>query len=138
MQIKSTRPKKGRFIKNPPSELDKLRTLLNNHPVFCFQFLQRGFTIDDCNQQQRAVFIKRICDLSGLKWSQIQIEPRDGIGAEKMPYATITARKPDWITRDSEFLSFRFCGDRCRFLGFQNDFIFHVIYIDPNLRSYRH
>lgn len=137
MGIKAGQLNKGGSIKTP-EKIDLLRSFLDNHPVFCFQFLQRGFTIDDCTKDEKSVFIKRICDLAGLKWSQIQTEPRDGIGAEKIAFKSIKPSKPSHITKETEFLSFRFGGKKCRFIGYKNDFIFHVIYIDPNLKVYNH
>lgn len=138
MTIKAGKLNKVKSIKSPIPKIDVLRSFLNNHPVFCFQFLQNGFTIDTCSREEKAGIVKKICDLSGMTWAQIRTERRDAIGAEKIPYSSIKAGKPSWITKDSEFLSFRFCGDNCRFLGYQNDFIFHVIYIDPHLRAYKH
>lgn len=137
MGIKKTKYNKGREIISPSPEIAALRSILDNHPVFCFQFLHRGFTINECTDEEKALFIKRICDLSAFKWSFIQTAPNDGIGSEKIRYSSIRVGKPNHITKETEFLAFRF-GNCRRFIGYRDDFIFHVIYIDPHLQAYKH
>ena len=137
MAIKKASQNKGAKFISPDTSLDKLRSLLNNHPVFCFQFLHKAFAINNCEAKERASFIERICELSTRTWVELQTAPHEGWGSEKIHYSAIKPTKPTHITKETQFLSFRF-PNKHRFVGYRNDFVFHVIYIDTKLKVYDH
>ena len=113
-----------------------------DYPLFCFRHLHRDFDIDKCLCADKTFsrqFLKKIGLVSKLSWIDIQMSDRRGHGTEKIFKSSITKSIPSSITDDvNDFLSFYFNGDRGRIIGFRNQMVFHVVFIDTELTVYRH
>lgn len=100
------------------------------HPLFCFRFIHKDFSLDQCSKEHRISFIEKLMKLSQVNWQDLIKCHRHGLGFEKMPMNKLKARLPASISAEfEELLAFRYHGKR-PFLGYRNRFIFHVIFIE--------
>lgn len=117
--------------------LDKI-----DYPLFCFRHLHKDFDIDRCLYADKSFsrqLLKKIGLVSKISWIDIQMSDRQGHGTEKISKKSIKKTIPSSITEDvNDFLSFYFNGDRGRIIGFRNQMVFHVVYIDTELSVYSH
>lgn len=108
-------------------------------PVFCLRHLADGWSVSDCERDDRAAFAVTIEKLSKLTWQQIKGAPRHGVGAEKIASHSIKAPIPGSVTEDVQFLAFRFNGKKSM-VGFRSggSNVFHIIWLDPRFKLYDH
>jgi hypothetical protein len=107
----------------------------DQRPLFSFYHLEDGFRVSDCQARDRGDFAVRLEELSQLTWTQIILAPRQGLGAETIKRESIRVRVPSDLTRDLRIIAFRF-GSGARIVGYREDRVFHVIWVDPNHRVY--
>ncbi len=119
------------------SSLDKI-----DYPLFCFRHLHKDYNIDECLRADKSFsrqLLKRIGTSSQMSWSEIKFADRRGHGTEKISCSSIKKSIPSTITEDvKDFLSFYFNGTKGRLIGFKNQMVFHVVYIDTKLEVYNH
>lgn len=108
-------------------------------PVFCLRFLQKGFRLSDCDDDEAVAFSSKLYELCQLTWSRINSTSRDGQGTETITTDQIRAPLPtNRVTAEVErLLSFKF-GGRSRMLGLRDGRIFEVYLIDPKGEAYKH
>lgn len=106
--IKHKKAKSGKRIKAPSpvasDEPDK------QPPIFCLQYLVRGFCVSDCNTEQKAAFADALRKLGQLSWRELRQVDRHKLGYEIIRTETIQAPIPAHITDDVTFIAFRFYG----------------------------
>ncbi len=138
--------KKPRYIKSKNDiSLGNIPEILSekiDYPVFCFRHLHSDCGIEQCLRADNSFvkqFLKKIDLISKLSWYDIQFSDRRGHGTEKIPRSAIRKSVPSSITADvKDFLSFYFNGDRGRIIGYRNQFLFHIVFIDTDLEVYNH
>lgn len=109
-----------------------------DYPIFCFKHLDMSFGLSKCNKNEKSALVEQLTRLSQLTWNQIKLEPKHGMGSEKISKTSIRASIPNFISDDVDFfLAFRFSG-KAPFVGHRNGSIFHVLYIDPKFDLYDH
>lgn len=106
-------------------------------PVFSFEYLQQGWCIQDCEQDERSRMLDKLRRLSRLPWKQIRQQPRHGLGTETIALNSIKAPLPSFITEDVTLLAFRVI-DRAPMVGYRNGRIFYVIWVDRKYALYNH
>ena len=117
----------------PPDNSDRF-----NYPVFCLKYLHRDYDVDSCSIEDRASLIRQMANLSRLSWDEIKLTPRHGMGSEKISRNSIRPSIPKEITSDVDsFIALRYSG-RKTIIGFRNQFIFHLVYIDRDFTVYNH
>jgi hypothetical protein len=113
-----------------------------DYPVFCFKFLHKDYDFEICKSADQKFlrgFVTKIKTLSDMTWTQIQFADRKTIGSEKITRKSLNVPLPVKITKDvNDLLSFRFSGTDGRIIGYRNNNILHVIYIDTKLDVYPH
>ena len=138
-RIQKVSENKGRRILNPSDSQIKGST---NHlnPAFCFQYIQEGFTIEDCvDDKIKAIIATKMQHLSQISWEEIQKLPRQKAGHEKISQNSLKVSIPNNTPPDREFLSFRLGGGKNSvFIGYRKDQVFYVVWIDPNGKVYNH
>lgn len=128
------KPKSGDKISVPASA--NLPTI--DYPVFCFRHIHKDYGIDDCQEDDKVAFLKRIVKLSSLSWEEIYKAPRHGWGTEKIEINSIKPSCPRFITPDVSFLlALRYHGLK-PFLIHKVGYICHVIFIDKDFSVYDH
>ncbi|HUX56070.1 MAG TPA: hypothetical protein VMV77_03800 [Bacteroidales bacterium] len=130
------KPNQSQLIPTPIIEADN--RLIRNHPIFCLRYLHKNYNVESCSQADRASLIRQMANLSQLSWDEIKLSGRHGMGSEKIKRKSIKASIPQEITPDVEdFLALRYSGKKA-FIGFRNNYIFHIIYIDSDYSVYKH
>lgn len=105
------------------------------HPLFSLRHLAAGFRVSDCQRSDKAAFADRLQELAQLTWTQIMLAPRQGIGTETIDHQSVREAIPTHVTPDRTLLAIRF-GDKARIIGYREDEVLHIIWIDPEHRVY--
>ncbi len=111
------------------------RSTNDQPPCFTFCYLAPDFRVSDCEHSDKGAFADRLQELGQLTWGQITQAPRQGMGTETIPQDRIIPAIPRHITPDIRLLSWRF-GRGARIIGYRDEQVFHVVWIDPNHRAY--
>lgn len=106
-------------------------------PVFCLRHLSPEWAVSKCERDDQGLFAVRLEVLSKLTWKEIRNAPRHGLGTEKINRSAIKAPIPEAITEDVEFLALRFSGKKAM-VGFRNNDVFHVVWLDRDFSLYDH
>jgi len=100
------------------------------------QFLVAGFRVSDCQPADKAAFAERLQAWGMMTWAQIMQAPREGLGTETIDRTSLQETPPNHVTPDVRLLAMRF-GRGARVIGYRDDEILHIIWIDPNHKVYR-
>jgi hypothetical protein len=109
----------------------------NLTPVFCFQHLQKKYCISKCQKNEKAALADRLKLIGQNTWGALRNAPRHGLGYEIIKRSKITASIPDVVTQDTKIIAFRFCA-LAPVVGFRNNRIFHVLWLDRAFTLYDH
>lgn len=131
-------PKPHHSTRIPSPLIEPDNRLIRNHPIFCLRYLHKNYDVESCNQDEQSALIRQMANLSKLSWDDIKLTGKRGMGSEKIKRKSIQVSIPKEVTPDVEdFLALRFSGKKA-FVGFRNQFVFHIIYIDANFSVYKH
>lgn len=109
-----------------------------DYPIFCFRHLHPDYSIEKVDDNERVCFINKLYTFSKMKWQDIQLAPRHGLGSEKISKDSIKAGIPTTISADVDhFLALRYNGKK-PIVGYRVGNIFHIVYIDYNFSVYKH
>ncbi|NEP40400.1 MAG: hypothetical protein F6K35_14640 [Okeania sp. SIO2H7] len=106
-------------------------------PMFSLRYLNRDYNLSQCTKDEKAAFADKIAQLSQLTWSQIQSQPRHGLGYEKIDKNVIRSSIPNHITNDVNLIAFRFCG-KAPMVGYRDRAVFYIIWLDRDFTLYSH
>ena len=134
-RINPPRQEKGSKIGSPSEKIQIPPE--QQAPIFCLRYLEGNYCLTKCQQDERAAFADKIHRLSKLTWSEIQSQGRHKLGCEKISRDAIKASIPSHITKEVNFLSFRFCGMKAM-VGYRDGSVFHVIWLDRDFTLYNH
>jgi hypothetical protein len=134
-RLKPKQPDKGERLSAPPPAHNP--ELLP--PKFCLRGMRRGYSIEDCEKDERAAFASRLYELSRSKWSELRQMPRHGQGFETLPANAIKGDGiPAEITDDVDILVFRFSGKKAM-VGYRSkDGVFNIVWLDRAFKLYDH
>lgn len=137
--IKNPRMNNSQRIRTP-DEIPDSKSTNDMHPAFCFKFCsEKDFTLEDCDKETKILLIDKIYQLSRISWGNIQKAPRHGLGHEKIDQESIKIPLPTNTPGDRNFLVFRLGGGKNSvFIGYRQDKVFHVVYVDRNGEAYKH
>jgi hypothetical protein len=127
----------------PQSPPKKSRTkLIQDHfrgyPVFCLRHLtDKRYNLESCQKNQATQLIKKLFTLSQKSWKSIDSLGKHKGGYEKVSFDMIKGRVPQFLTEDVNLLAFRFDGLK-PFVGFRNNDVFHILWIDHDFTLYDH
>ncbi|MCD4655070.1 hypothetical protein K8T06_14180 [bacterium] len=123
--IQSKKNKGGKRI-NPPIPIQQSTD--NEHPVFCFRYIQKGYCISDCEKEEKLSLIDSLLKRSKLSWKILKKTPHLKLGCEKIPKSSIKVDIPSSITPDIDFIAFRFFR-KMPMVGYRTNEIFHIVWI---------
>jgi len=106
-------------------------------PVFSFEYLQNGWCVQDCQQEERSKMLDRLRRISQLTWRDIKQLDRHGYGTEIIARNSLKAAIPSFITDEVSLLAFR-AYDLVAMVGYRRGRIFHVIWVDREFKLYKH
>jgi hypothetical protein len=117
-----------------PVEMD---TSEGRPPVFSFEYLQNGWCIQDCEAVERSKMLERLRILGKMPWRDLRKEHRHGYGCETIERSSLKVGIPAFLTDDVRLLVFR-AFERVAMVGYKNDRIFYVMWIDRAFKLYKH
>jgi hypothetical protein len=108
-------------------------------PIFSFIFMKhRGdYCLTKCDPKEISAFATTLLHLSQMTWEQIIQAHRHGSGYEEIKRTALRTDIPTVITPDIDFIAFRF-QDMKPMIGYRSNNIFHIVWIDRNLKIYKH
>lgn len=130
--------KKTKFIKESEISVDKFQ--LNqigledspSYPIFSFKYLQDVSINKTNNHKLFYDFLIRLKKLSELGWKEINKSGKHSFGKEIIPQNMIKHQLPSIITPEVNLYAFRAKGDNHPFVGYRENNIFHILYIEAN------
>ena len=54
----------------------------HKHPVFCFRYIHKDYSLDKCEPDEKIAFIEQIVRLSKMTWQDVIQAPKHGLGSE--------------------------------------------------------
>jgi hypothetical protein len=106
-------------------------------PVFSFEYLQSGWCIQDCESLERSKMLERLRILGQLPWKALRQAHKHGYGTETIAPGSLKVGIPSFVTADVRLLAFR-AFEKVAMVGYKQDRIFHVIWIDREFKLYQH
>lgn len=102
--------------------------------VFGFSELRPFSYVDSHNDSSFFIsFLDRLKKLSNVDWNTVNTSARHSFGLEKMPVASLTAAARTHVPEGmTSLLVFRATGDNHAFLGYRDNNVFQVIFIEYN------
>lgn len=111
----------------------------NDNIVFSFQSLQNGYDLNhkSLTKENKVQLLKKLVEISKTTWNSLILKDKKS-GFELIDKSIITGL-PNVVTEDiSKLYILRFASQDCRIIGFRQDNVYHILYIDPDLSLYRH
>ena len=113
----------------------------NDNLVFSFRDLQRDYDFEQacCDDQVRRDLLSSLRRLSRTTWDDLRTRDKKSGGSELINKSEIKASLPSFITDDYEkFIVIRFNSQNSRLIGYRQDNIFYILFIDVSLTLYDH
>lgn len=130
------RADRGKRIARPTIGAEKSSE--DQPPKFSFQYLQKKYCFSKCQKDEKLAFANTMYKLSQFKWGQLRLEPRHGLGYERIPKAVIKGSIPDKFRGEVDFIAFRFSGQK-PMVGYKSpDGTFYIIWFDRDFTLYDH
>lgn len=121
------RPKEKLSVANDTSAYGKV-----DYPLFSFKHLQ-DVSLKGCTDSKFLLdFVFRLKKLSELGWKQIATSHRHSFGMEKIDRESVKPSIPPVVTPEVPLFAFRAAGNNLPFVGFRDDKIFHVLFIETS------
>ncbi len=105
--------------------------------VFCLRRMASGYTVSDCDSDDRAAFAEKLYRLSQLTWPDVYSSHRHGLGAEKIARGNLRPCVQDRIPEDVAPIAFRFSGKK-PMIGYREESILRIVALDPKFEAYPH
>lgn len=135
-RLKRRLPQAGKHLDAPATADTGSTQKLKPH--FSFEHLRQGYSISDCDRDQKAMLADRLQELSQLTWAQIAASDRHGQGSEIIVRDAIRGDGiPSHITSDVNLLAFR-CFGMSPMVGYRKGQVFYVVWLDRNFSLYDH
>ncbi|CAM3304385.1 hypothetical protein [Pseudomonas plecoglossicida] len=132
--LKGRAPKQSQLLKPraEPTENPDLKP-----PIFSFEFLQNGYCVSDCTNDERGTMLGKLRTISQLSWQELRQAPRHGLGYETIARNALKAPLPPVVTEDVNLIAFRAIG-KAPMVGFRSGRTFHVLWVDRGFTVYDH
>jgi hypothetical protein len=128
--------KQGHKLKVDEKEITTIQSY--KHPIFCLKNIHKDFDLDKCDDSEKKEFSELLIMLGKLDWIEIQKRDKYKGGSEKIPIKSLKVSVPKFITPDVDSLLVVRKQNKMLLIGHRNRFIFHVLFIDPKLKTYKH
>lgn len=133
--------RKDKFLKKHEEEnKDGNKSTFELYPKFSFEFsLSHKRSIEKCANNNQLVVVTKLLYLSGLTWKKISQLPREQ-GFEKIEKKTFKSlpNLPNKFKDVSSIDVFRLPKKKGRLMGFIEDGVFYVVWVDTKFDMYDH
>lgn len=135
MKIRKSKILSGKHINLGHNKTEKF---VIEHPVFCLKYLNKAYHLNKCIEKERVALINKMCLLSQLTWKEMHMLPRHGLGLEQIAQTSIKgAGIPLHLSKDETMYAIRFDGKK-PMVGYINNPVFHIVYLDREFTLYKH
>lgn len=131
---KKAKPDKGKRIQYRPSADDDIN-YNTKKPIFSLGKMVSGYSVEDCEKDEKAAFAMALYKLSKLTWAELCSAPHDGLGYEKIKFLKV--KTPLCVKEDTTIIAFRFYGKKTM-IGFRIRQVFNILYLDRDFSVYKH
>ncbi|WP_051918947.1 hypothetical protein [Basilea psittacipulmonis] len=99
----------------------------------------RHYCLDACEGEEKIALLETLHKLSQRTWQELRNSNRHGLGTEKIAYTAIKGCPvPDFIVEQNiPLLAFRF-HEKKPMVGYRENQIFHILWLDRNFTLYKH
>src|SRR5262249_31021055 len=108
------------------------------NPVFSIQHTVPGYCVADCDSEQKAAFASTLLQLGKRRWIEVIQADRHKSGSEKIPRHAIKVGIPAHITEDQEFFTAVRFWNKAPMIGYVDDGVFYIVWLDRNFTVYKH
>lgn len=135
--IKKPATSKGKNIKIPQERAVNYDVI---PAVFSLRYIQQGnFCFDKMNHQQKSDFAEALYKRRGCTWRELYTTDRKGLGTENIHESQINAPRPNFLKEDvDKYNVLRFSINPARIVGFREENIFYILWIDCKGDLYDH
>jgi len=134
-RLKDQKASGGKKLKEPSPPASVSTQQLR--PIFCLEHLRGDYCLTKCEVKEKARFAETLHRLSQRTWADIQATPRHKKGCETISRDALRVPLPRSVTEDVTFLAIRFDGKKAM-VGYRNQRVFHVLWLDRNFTLYNH
>lgn len=107
------------------------------NPVFSLKYIQKGFGIEECPDEDKIALLKKMAQLSQTTWQDIFQSSRHGTGQEKIDKNSLKVPLPTCVKDDTNLIAIRYKG-LAPMVGFRENDVFHILWVDFNFNVYKH
>lgn len=136
-KVKTPKNKNFGVVNIPDYSSSFYNKAFTEKPCFCFQQIQKGYNSKSCTKDHLRDLVKTIEKLSQLTWIQITNTQKHGFGLEHISRDSINPGLPSDISKNTTFLALRFSGN-APMIGYREENVFHVLFLDPKFSAYNH
>ena len=136
-QLKKPKAEQGERI--PAKDENKSVDTFRLPPKFCLRAIRHGYSLTDCEKEEKAAFADRLYELSRLTWAPLVNADRHGQGFEIIARDAIKGDAiPGGISADVNIIAFRCIGLK-PMVGYRTaDGVFNILSIDRTFTLYNH
>ena len=111
----------------------------NDAIVFSFQFLQNEYGLDrkSLTKDNKIQLLKKLVAVSKTTWNALVLKPKSS-GFELLDKSAVSPLPPVVTDDIQKLYVLRFASQDCRLVGFRQDNVYHILYIDSDLSLYNH
>ena len=134
MRIRQQKPDKGKRL--GVSAAIEQEDWRKKNPAFSLQYTVSGFCVADCNQEEKAAFASTLLQLGKRTWLQILQSDKHGSGSEKILRKQMRVAIPQHVNEDQEFFTVVRFHDKSPMIGYVNQGIYYILWLDRNHDCY--
>ena len=113
----------------------------DDYVVFSLRNLHQDYNLSSrlCNDQIKSDLLQKICTMCCTTWNTLFTKRKDCGGLEPLGVDIFKVSMPSCVTDDIDHLyAMRFNGQNSRLIGYRSQNIFHAIFVDVDLSTYKH
>jgi hypothetical protein len=101
------------------------------HPLFCFQYLCKGFRIEELSKDQQAQLALSLGIIARYSWQDCTLASKHSqIGTELLGVECIKRDKVPEFSEVSKYTVFRYTGANHPMIGVRTGNVFHALWIE--------
>lgn len=103
----------------------------DQHPIFCLRHVNEDHSLknDTMTQEAKADFAVRLQTLASMPWKQIRLEPRHGLGTEKLPTKKLNITLSAPFDDEEHVTVFRY-SSLLPMVGVRRQATFHILAVE--------
>lgn len=119
--------------------LSSANAVIPDYPVFSLSHLMTGYSVNDCNKEQKAHFISKLAKMAHQTWDDLENSSHwSGAGFEKIAKESFKVSLPKIITEDVQKLYVMRFKEEYRMIGNRSDNVYYITHIELDKSAYNH